>query len=262
MSRRWSFRILVPALFLIGRFGMAQAAPWDIEAPKACTSTATVLCLNNRFLVSFAWLVHEQDLGGFATAVALTSDTGYFWFNSANNVELVIKAVDGRAFNNFFWVFFGALTNVEYLITVTDTVTGRVKTYFSQQGTVRSVSDTAAFNASAGPPPNANVSGIWDAVGDNRGDPSSGLVLTLSQTGTSVSGTFSIVDDPSVTGAITGTVSGQSVSVTAIASSAGGSCSTSGTLFVVPDNSIMRGVFPDNHCNEGGGITILTAAKR
>ncbi len=214
MAAKGSFLFLALGLFFIG--GSGQAAQLDTEGPKACTPTATTLCLNNRFRVSFAWLVHEQDLGGFATAVPLTADTGYFWFNSANNVELVIKAVDGRAFNNFFWVFFGALTNVEYLITVTDTVTGRVKTYFSQQGTVRSVSDTAAFNASAGPPPNASVSGIWDAVVDNRGDPSGDLVLTLSQTGTSVSGTFSIPGEPTVTGAITGTVAGQSVSVTAI----------------------------------------------
>jgi len=77
--------------------------------------------------------------------VPLTSDTGYFWFFSANNIELVIKAVDGRAFNNKFWVFYGALSNVEYTITVTDTLTGAVKTYVNPFGQLASVADTAAF---------------------------------------------------------------------------------------------------------------------
>jgi hypothetical protein len=77
--------------------------------------------------------------------VPLTSDTGYFWFFSANNVELVLKVVDGRAFNNFFWVFYGALSDVEYTITVTDTVTGAVKVYTNAQGQLASVADVAAF---------------------------------------------------------------------------------------------------------------------
>ncbi len=84
-------------------------------------------------------------VGGVGRAVALTPDTGYFWFFSSNNVELVIKVVDGRAFNGFFWVFYGALSDVEYTITVTDTDTGAVKTYTNPQGRLASVADVAAF---------------------------------------------------------------------------------------------------------------------
>jgi hypothetical protein len=61
-------------------------------------------------------------------------------------VEIVLKAVDGRAFNGFFWVFYGALSDVQYTITVTDTVTGAVKTYANAQGNLASVADTAAFH--------------------------------------------------------------------------------------------------------------------
>ena len=53
--------------------------------------------------------------------------------------------MDTRAVNNFFWVFYGALSNVEYTITVTDTLTGRTKTYFNPQGQLASVADTASF---------------------------------------------------------------------------------------------------------------------
>jgi len=114
---------------------------------QACTSNATTLCLNNgRFQVQAIFSAPSLGITNApAQAVPLTSDTGYFWFFSSNNVEIVIKAVDGRAFNNFFWVFYGALSDVEYTITVTDTVNGTVKTYPNSPGHLASVADTAAF---------------------------------------------------------------------------------------------------------------------
>ena len=66
------------------------------------------------------------------------------FFNAAN-VELVSKVVDGRAVNSKFWVFYGALSNVEYTLTVTDSVTGNQRTYRNPQGRLASVADTGAF---------------------------------------------------------------------------------------------------------------------
>jgi CARDB protein len=126
-----------------------------VGASSVCTTDSATLCLNaNRFRVSVAWVTLSGRTGdeqaaaasGNGQAVSLTGDTGYFWFFSANNVELVIKVVDGRAFNNFFWVFYGALSNVQYTITVTDTLTGTVKVYNNPQGNLASVADTAAFH--------------------------------------------------------------------------------------------------------------------
>jgi hypothetical protein len=77
--------------------------------------------------------------------VAITSDTGYFWFFSSTNVELAIKVLDGRALNNKWWVFYGALSSVRYTVTVTDTVTGNVKTYNNPSGNLGSVADTSAL---------------------------------------------------------------------------------------------------------------------
>ena len=59
----------------------------------------------------------------------LTGDTGAFWFFDPANLELMIKVLDGRAVNGYFWVFYGSLSNVEFTVTVTDTTTGAVKTY-------------------------------------------------------------------------------------------------------------------------------------
>jgi hypothetical protein len=114
--------------------------------PPTCTSSSTALCLNQeRFQVQVSWSVPSQGTAGVGTAAALTSDTGYFWFFSSNNIELVVKVVDGRAFNNYFWVFYGALSDVQYTITVTDTATGATKTYSNSQGQLASVADVIAF---------------------------------------------------------------------------------------------------------------------
>lgn len=50
----------------------------------------------------------------------------------------------GKAINQHFWVFYGALSNVEYTITVTDSETGAVKAYTSPLGEFCSVGDTEA----------------------------------------------------------------------------------------------------------------------
>ncbi|HEV8232104.1 MAG TPA: trypsin-like peptidase domain-containing protein [Thermoanaerobaculia bacterium] len=114
--------------------------------PSSCTPNATTLCLNgNRFKVEVSWRVASQGTGGSGTAVPLSGDTGYFWFFSSGNVELVVKALDGRAVNGYYWIFYGALSDVEYTITVTDTSNGTVKTYSNPQGQMASRADTAAF---------------------------------------------------------------------------------------------------------------------
>ncbi|HLN81482.1 MAG TPA: serine protease [Thermoanaerobaculia bacterium] len=114
--------------------------------PSTCTPSASTLCLNgNRFKVEVAWRVASQGTGGSGVAVPLSADTGYFWFFSSGNVELVVKALDGRTVNGYYWIFYGALSDVEYTITVTDTSNGAVKTYSSPQGQMASRSDTAAF---------------------------------------------------------------------------------------------------------------------
>jgi hypothetical protein len=78
--------------------------------------------------------------------VALTGDTGYFWFFSASNVEAVVKVLDGCGLNSDFWVFAGGLTNVKVTLKVVDTRTGFVKTYVNPQGKAfQPIQDTSAF---------------------------------------------------------------------------------------------------------------------
>ena len=103
------------------------------------------LLLNaERFRVEVTWK-DFNGISGAGRAVPLTADAGYFWFFDEDNVELVVKVLDGRDVNGHFWVFYGALSNVEYTMRVTDTVTGEVWTRFNPPGTLSSVADTAAF---------------------------------------------------------------------------------------------------------------------
>ena len=123
-----------------------QALSPDLSS-GTCSSSATTLCLtDNRFSVAVSWLVASQARSGQGTAVPLSSDTGLFWFFDESDIELVVKVLDGTSVNGSYWVFYAGLSNVAYTITVTDSKTGRVKSYESQNGTFASVADTSAFS--------------------------------------------------------------------------------------------------------------------
>jgi ELWxxDGT repeat protein len=128
-----------------GSPGGAATRPDGASGAEACQAGGSRLCLNgSRFAVSVRWTDFAGRTGD-GTAVALTGETGYFWFFDAANVELVVKVLDGRALNGKFWVFYGALSNVAYTVTVTDTVTGAVKRYSNASGELGSLADTGAF---------------------------------------------------------------------------------------------------------------------
>lgn len=138
-----------PGFFEVRVLRTTSQINYLLGAVKRSTSLSAcptgTLCLNaGRFSVSASFIASTSS--GRGTAVPLTSDTGYFWFFSSGNVEMVIKVVDGRAVNNHFWVFAGGLTNVDTTITVTDTQTGRVKTYHNPANTAfQPIQDTVAF---------------------------------------------------------------------------------------------------------------------
>ena len=129
--------------------------PFDVStAPSACDPDAQTLCLNDsRFQVRVTWRNYNDNSTGVGRAVPITADTGYFWFFNSANVELVVKVLDGTWLNGNFWVFYGALSDVEYTITVTDTQTGGSVTYFNPARNLASVADTGALPGSAVAPP-------------------------------------------------------------------------------------------------------------
>lgn len=113
------------SLFFSADDGVTGRELWSLplEGPP-CQSSSTVLCLAaGRFRVEAVWRDFENRAGA-GQAVSLTADTGYFWFFGPDNVEVVVKVLDGVGVNGHHWVFYGALSSVEYSITVTDTMTG------------------------------------------------------------------------------------------------------------------------------------------
>jgi hypothetical protein len=105
------------------------------------------LCLNGgRFAVKVAWQVPAQEKSGLGLAVPLTSDSGYFWFFNANNIEVVVKVLNGCSAGGHYWVFAGGLTNVEVTLMVTDLQNGGSRTYMNPSGTAfLPIQDTSAF---------------------------------------------------------------------------------------------------------------------
>ncbi len=124
--------------------GQRQAAGFLGSGP--CTPDANSLCLNGgRFKVTATW--QSATGSGTGTAIPGTSDTGQFWFFSSQNVEMVVKVLNGCGFNQRYWVFAGGLTNVQVTMTVTDASNGTVKTYTNPLNTAFApVQDTAAFS--------------------------------------------------------------------------------------------------------------------
>ncbi|HEY6050694.1 MAG TPA: hypothetical protein VIZ58_05545 [Thermoanaerobaculia bacterium] len=116
------------------------------NASAGCTTDTTSLCLlGGRFKVQATFRLPTSPTLLTAHATGIASDSGAFWFLSDNNLELLVKVLDGRPLNAKFWVFIGSASGLEYTIMVTDTTTGAVKTYFTPFGSLASTADTSAF---------------------------------------------------------------------------------------------------------------------
>jgi CSLREA domain-containing protein len=115
------------------------------EATTECIPGGTVLCLDGgRFRVSAQW--QTATAFGSGRAIALTRDSGYFWFFDPANVEVTAKILNGCGVNNRYWFFAAGLTDQRVDITVTDTRTGQTRTYNNPLNRVfRTITDTGAF---------------------------------------------------------------------------------------------------------------------
>jgi hypothetical protein len=122
---------------------------WDLTA-DTCAPNATTLCLNDeRFLVQAQWTDHSGNSGAASVVPnAVSTESGVLWFFGPDNWELLIKVLDGCGVNGHYWVFGAAATDVAYVIQVTDTLTGEVRTYINPLGTRSpAITDTGAFES-------------------------------------------------------------------------------------------------------------------
>jgi len=104
------------------------------SARSACAADDASLCLlDSSFEVRADWEAGGRN--GAAAAIPRTTDTGMFWFFSSDNVELVVKVLDGCRENGYRWVLMGGLTDVGVEVTVTDSESGRARMYRNLEGT-------------------------------------------------------------------------------------------------------------------------------
>jgi hypothetical protein len=148
-SRCSSLRSLAILVAVTVAGGPVSAAGVAAVGPAECQAGAQHLCLGV-FRLEVVW-ANRAGATGVGLAVPLGDDSGYFWFFDDANVELVVKAIDGRALNQHFWIFYGALSDVEYTLTVTNDFTGEARTYFNPQRNMASVADLEAFPDSGEP---------------------------------------------------------------------------------------------------------------
>ena len=83
-----------------------------------------------RFEVTAVWTTPSGS-SGYGRPMALSDDTGYFWFFDDDNVEVVLKVLDACGFAGRYWVFAGGLTNVGVELTVRDVEADVEKIYTS-----------------------------------------------------------------------------------------------------------------------------------
>jgi hypothetical protein len=137
----------IPTPIRPGRDGSRLGVFGQVFGPLECAAGSEVLCLGegDRFRVTVSWKIPGTGQTGAGHSLPLTADTGAFWFFGPDNLELLLKVLDGRTVNGHFWVYSGALSNVEYTITVTDTATGRKAVYHNPGGQFASLADVMAF---------------------------------------------------------------------------------------------------------------------
>jgi acid phosphatase family membrane protein YuiD len=121
-----------------------------------CTADATTVCLlSGRFRVKIDYVNPfsnpPNQPGTFLAARLLQGvqnpDTALFGFSSAQAVEVVVRIQDTRPFAPRFDVYYGGMTDVGYVVTVTDTQTGTTRQYTNTVGTVGGGVDRTTFPA-------------------------------------------------------------------------------------------------------------------
>jgi len=116
VTRTWDLGILAEGVYTV-QFRWDSDIIWA-ESRFEVQVPTPALDLHGGLFVAF---VNRGLPGGgitSATAVPLTTFSGYFTFFEPQNVELTIKILDGRAINGHYWVFIASMTDRPFELTV------------------------------------------------------------------------------------------------------------------------------------------------
>ena len=121
------------------------------KAPQGgCHADFRTLCLQDgRFEITAEWRT-PQGKAGEGNPGAFTDETGYFWFFSNQNIEVLVKILDGCGINDSYWVYVAGLTNIWVELEIRDTKTGELKTWTNPMGqSFRPIEDTGYFDCAS-----------------------------------------------------------------------------------------------------------------
>jgi hypothetical protein len=133
------------ALYLAG-----SGRGWSSSPGDSCQRDRLCL-LGGRFVVMAHWSNQFDDSSGWASAIPSTDLAGFLYFTDPSNIELAVKVVD---FGSEVKVFYSQLTNLKFTLYVTDTTTGRVKSYTNTPGDCGAIDNdfmAGAASATVGP---------------------------------------------------------------------------------------------------------------
>jgi hypothetical protein len=121
----------------------AEARPPAGPESGRCRPDKNTICLlGGRFALTMNWHNQYNDTSGAGGAVPISDLTGSFFFSDQSDLELVAKVID---FGDRIAVFYGALSDLEYDLTVTDTASGVQKVYHNAPGNYCGGLDNTAF---------------------------------------------------------------------------------------------------------------------
>ena len=101
-----------------------------------------------RFRVQVRWQDFEGKTGIGQPVPVGSVESGMFYFFSPENWEMLVKVIDGCGFNQHYWFFSAATTNVAYTLEVTDLESGQRVEYSNPLGERASaITDTTAFDS-------------------------------------------------------------------------------------------------------------------
>ncbi len=116
---------------------------------RASATSSQLALMSNRFSVSL--MARDPRTGQSASGVTLqkNDESGFYTLpgltGDVNNVEVFVKIVNATSVDGHYWVFYGGLTDFEYTLSVTDTATGKLRTYTKPAGSACGGFDTTNF---------------------------------------------------------------------------------------------------------------------
>jgi photosystem II stability/assembly factor-like uncharacterized protein len=157
----------------------AGGGVYDYEISGGCAAASGALCLlGGRFVVTAQAIDPRTGLLEVGTALSQTDEWGYFslpgFTGDPNFPEIVVKMADARSIGDGFWFFHSGLTDLEYTLSVLDTVTGQQKSYQNDRSDPQALcggADTGTFTGAA------SAAGVRAAVRAGTSAPGSTLAL-------------------------------------------------------------------------------------